>query len=176
MHADDAESRAALHLAQALEALGLVDDPELAQTPAQVAELLAGFRPQAPPPCTALPTASHDLVVLRDLPFHSLCAHHLLPFFGTCTIAYLPNGKVGGLGWFPRLLEAHARRPQLQERLAAQVADGVMAALSPGCVGVRVVARQLCVEMRGARSAGRFEVTAIRGVPDRSLEQALSRG
>jgi GTP cyclohydrolase I len=172
---DDEQARreAAHHLAKALAALDLGEDPELARTPQLVADLLAEWRPRPLPPVSPLPTSSRDLIVLRDLPFHSLCAHHLLPFFGTCTIAYRPDGAIAGLGWFPRLLQTLAQRPQVQERLAAQLADAVQQALQPQTTGVVLVARQMCVELRGARSGGQFEVQALRGSPDAALEQAL---
>ncbi len=166
---------AAHHLRQALAALGFPDDVEMARTPEQVAEFLAELLPQAPPAVEPLPTASRDLVVVRDLPYHSLCAHHLLPFFGHCSIVYRPDGHIAGLGWFPRLLDSLARRPQLQERLAADLADGVLGALGAASVGVHLTARQLCVEMRGARSPGSFEVSARRGAADPALDLALAR-
>ncbi len=163
----------AQHLALALEGLGFVGDPEMARTPELVAALLAEFRPGPLPSLERLPSASHDLLVLRDLPFHSLCAHHLLPFFGTATLALRPRGQITGLGGLARLVDALARRPQIQERLAAQLADALMEALQPSAVGVRLVARQMCVEMRGPRVAPTFEVTALRGASDPSLEQTL---
>ena len=164
------------HLAAALAGLGLEvgPDPEMALTPQQVAELLREFaRTDAPPQTRALPTASTDAIVLRALPYHSLCAHHLLPFFGHCTIVYRPAGHIAGLGWFPRVLAHHARRPQLQERLCTALADTLQAALSPQAVGVRLTARQLCVEMRGASSPGEYEVRTWRGDPDPELARLL---
>ena len=174
MDDDAARREAASHLARALAALDLGDDPELARTPQLVADLLAEWRPRPVPPASALRTTSHDLIVLRDLPFHSLCAHHLLPFFGTCTIAYRPDGAIAGLGWFPRVLQTLAQRPQVQERLAAQLVDHLVQELGPRSVGVRLVARQMCVELRGPRSGGQFEVLALRGADDPALERALS--
>lgn len=170
---EDPRSQAAAHLAAALAALSFPDDPEMARTPQLVADFLAELRPRPVPAVLALATDSRDLVVLRDLPYHSICAHHLLPFFGTATIAYRPDGRIGGLGWFPRLLDTLSRRPQIQERLAEQLADAVVAGLGPTSVGVHIVARQLCVEMRGARSAGSYEVTVIRGAPDPDLHASL---
>lgn len=164
---------AAEALATALRALGLEGDPEMVGTPQAVAELLAGFRPGPLPTCRPLPTRSQELIVLRELPFHSLCAHHLLPFFGQATIAYLPQDRIAGLGWFPRLLDALARRPQLQERLAAQVGEAIVEALEPRAVGVRLVARQMCVEMRGARSGGQFEVIWQSPGADERISRAL---
>jgi len=164
---------AAHHIEQALAALGFSEDPEMARTPAQVAEFLAELRPVPVPAVQPLPTTSHDLVVIRDLPFHSICAHHLLPFFGHCTIAYRPAGRIAGFGWFPRLLDTLARRPQLQERLGEALVGAIDTALRPAAVGVVIVARQLCVELRGARSAGRFELIARRGEADAALDRAL---
>ena len=163
------DNPAAAHLAQALELLGFVGDPEMDTTAERVVEFLAEFRPQASPPVTPLETRSQSPVVIRDLKYHSLCAHHLLPFFGTCTIAYRPNGAIAGLGWFPRLVGHLARQPQLQERLAEQIAHGINEALAPHSVAVFVTARQMCVEMRGARAHGAFEVTAVAGAEDNML-------
>lgn len=164
------------HIAEALAALGFSDDPEMIATPAAFTKMLSEFQPAAsPPPITPLPTPSTDPVILRRMPYHSLCAHHLLPFFGECTIVYQPAGQIAGFGWFPRLLTHFARRPQLQERLAAQLADAIMDALQPGTVGVWLSARQMCVEMRGARSAGVFEVEAWRGEDRGSLREMLYR-
>jgi len=164
---------AAAHIAQALDALGFAGDPEMTRTPQLVANFLAELLPGTLPTVAPLPTTSQDLIVLRDLPVYSICAHHLLPFFGTATIAYRPDARIGGLGWFPRLLDALARRPQLQERLADQLADAIDDALSPRGLGVRLDVRQLCVELRGARSTGTYSVTATRGVLDPDLSAAL---
>lgn len=161
------------HLSLALAGLGLGDDPEMVRTPELVAGLLAEFRPAPLQPLDLLATGSHDLLVMRDLPFHSLCAHHLLPFFGTVNLAIRPDGRITGLGALTRMVGALARRPQLQERLAAELADALVSALEPRAVGVRLVARQMCVEMRGARVPASFEVTALRGEADAALEAAL---
>ena len=162
-------NEAAAHLAQALELLGFVGDPEMDSTAERVVGFLSEFRPHPAPPVTPLETRSQSPVVIRDLRYHSLCAHHLLPFFGKCTIAYRPDGAIAGLGWFPRLVGQLSRQPQLQERLAEQIAHGVHTALAPHSVAVFVSARQMCVEMRGARANGAFEVTAVAGAPDDAL-------
>ncbi len=161
------------HLNAALVGLGFAADPEMARTPELVARLLAEFLPRPLPPLDPLETGGNDLVIMRDLPFHALCAHHLLPFFGTVTLAYRPQGRIAGLGALARLVECLARRPQLQERLAASVADALLDGLGPSSVGVRVVARQLCVEMRGARVPATFEVLATRGASDPGLEAEI---
>ena len=101
--------------------------------------------------------------MLADLPFHSLCAHHLVPFFGEVTVSYIPNGRVGGLGGIARLVEHFARQPQLQERMTAQIADAVWEQLRPRGVLVGSTARQMCMEMRGARTKGRIKSYAEHG-------------
>lgn len=164
---------AAHHLGRALDALGFPPDPEMARTPELVAAFLSELVPGPLPALDPLPTTSHALVVVRELPFQSLCAHHLLPFFGTVTIACRPGDKLAGLGWYPRLVEALARRPQLQERLADQLADEIHGRLGNTSTGVKVVARQLCVELRGTRAQAGYELRALRGVPDGALEAAL---
>ena len=105
-----------------------------------------------------------DLVIVRDLPFHSLCVHHFVPFFGHAHIAYLPGERLMGISGFARLLDHHARRPQLQERLGAQLADDLERRLAPRGVAVILEARHLCMEMRGVRKTGLIETRALRGV------------
>lgn len=161
------------HLAAALQALGFQGDPEMARTPELLAGWLREFLPGPLPALEALATTSEDLVVLRRVPFHALCAHHLLPFFGEATVAWRPSGRICGLGAVARLVEALARQPQLEERLAAQIADALVRDLSPSAVGVRLEARQLCLELRGARVPAICEVTALRGAPDAALLAAL---
>jgi len=163
------QETAILQLAAALDALGFSNDPEMDTTAERIVEFLGEFKVQAPPTTKPLSTRSENPVVVRDLQYHSLCAHHLLPFFGTCSIAYRPNGGIAGLGWFPRLVESLARRPQLQERLVEQIADAVFETLAPHSVAVYMSARQMCVEMRGARATGEFEVMATAGAPDAEL-------
>jgi GTP cyclohydrolase I len=137
-------------VADLLEASGAAG-AALAETPARVAAMLRELwrgleEPLDPPEVIAGPDG---LVQLRDLPFYSLCEHHLLPFFGTADIAYLPQGgRLVGVGWLHRALTWHAARPQIQERLTAELADTVAAALRPRALRVRLSARQLCMEMR----------------------------
>ena len=162
------------HIESALAALGFADDPEMANTGVSVAQFLQEFVPgQQPPHPTVLETESQELIVVRDLPFYSLCAHHLLPFFGTATIAIRPNNRISGLGWFPKILRHHARQPQLQERLAEQLASAIDAQLSPQSVGVQLKARHMCMEMRGAEAQAAIEVLARRGQEDTDLSLAL---
>ena len=106
-----------------------------------------------------------EMVVLKDLPFYTHCEHHMAPFFGTATIAYIPDGKIVGLSKIPRLLDAFARRLQVQERLTNQMADALQEHLSPLGVGVVIKARHLCMESRGIQQQGHHTVTsALRGV------------
>ena len=95
-----------------------------------------------------------EMVVVKDIPFYSLCEHHMLPFFGTCHVGYLPRGRVVGLSKIPRLVEAFAHRLQLQERMTREIAEALNAAVAPRGVGVVMEARHLCMEMRGVQKTG----------------------
>jgi GTP cyclohydrolase I len=161
------------HLQAVLDSLGYRADPEGRDTPGRLLEVLEAFAPGRPPPrieCFDAP--GHDLVVIRAIPFHSLCAHHLLPFFGDADIAYRPTARIAGLGALPRALRHFARQPQLQERLGAALAEHLYTHLDAP-VGVRLRARQMCMEMRGIESPGTVETIAWRGEPDDALRRAL---
>lgn len=93
----------------------------------------------------------NEMVIVKDIDFYSLCEHHLLPFYGRCHVAYIPNGKVVGLSKIPRLVEMFARRLQLQERMTTQIAKAIMKALQPDGVAVVTEARHLCMMMRGVQ-------------------------
>ena len=151
-------------------ALGLdrAAEPELDATPARVAdlyrELFSGLDPaQAPAPVTFPHDGQGDLVIVRDLPFHSLCVHHFVPFFGRALIAYLPRERIFGISAAARLLDHYARRPQLQERIGQQVADHIERLVQPRGVAVVLEARHLCMEMRGIRRYGLVETRTVRG-------------
>ena len=101
-----------------------------------------------------------EMVVVRDIPFHSLCEHHLLPFAGTAAVAYIPDGRVIGLSKIPRIVDMYARRLQVQERFTQQVADFLMDKLRPEGVGVVVEATHLCASMRGVRKPGMVMTTS----------------
>ena len=94
------------------------------------------------------------MVLVKDIPFYSLCEHHMLPFFGSCHVGYLPKGKVVGLSKIPRIVSAFAHRLQLQERMTKEFAEALAGALAPKGVGVVVEARHLCMEMRGVQNTG----------------------
>ena len=142
------------------------DRPGLAGTPARVqrmyAELTAGY---ALEPGDVLNDAVFDvdyseMVVVKDIPFHSLCEHHVLPFAGTAAVAYIPDGRVIGLSKIPRVVDMYARRLQIQERLTQQIADFLMEHLAPKGVGVVVEATHLCASMRGVRKPGMVMTTS----------------
>jgi len=101
-----------------------------------------------------------EMVVVKDIPFYSLCEHHLLPFFGSAAVAYIPKGRVLGLSKIPRIVEMYARRLQVQERLTQQIADFLQTNLSPLGVGVVLEATHLCAVMRGVRKPGTVMTTS----------------
>ena len=101
-----------------------------------------------------------EMVVVKDIPFYSLCEHHLLPFFGVAAVAYIPRGRVVGLSKIPRIVEMYARRLQVQERLTQQIADFVQDNLNPHGVGVVLEATHLCAVMRGVRKPGTVMTTS----------------
>ena len=161
-------------VAELIRALGLdpKTEPELVQTPERVAELyreiFAGLDPANAPDLAVFPHPperdGHELVVVRNIEFHSLCVHHFVPFFGRAHIAYLPGDKLVGISGPARLVEYHARRPQLQERMARGIADDLERALEPRGVAVTLVARHLCMEMRGVRRRANVHTQVRRGV------------
>jgi len=143
-------------------------EPELDRTPARVAdfyrEALSGMDPANHPDLATFPHEGQGgLVVVRDLEFHSLCLHHLAPFFGRALVAYLPGDTLVGISAAARLVEYYSRRPQLQERLGQQVAEHLERLIQPRGVAVVLEARHLCMEMRGVRRRGTVETRAVRG-------------
>jgi GTP cyclohydrolase IA len=102
----------------------------------------------------------NEMVIVKDIDFYSLCEHHLLPFFGRCHVAYLPQGRVIGLSKIPRLVDIFARRLQIQERLTSQIAQTIEEKLNPLGVAVVVEATHLCMSMRGVEKQNSFAVTS----------------
>lgn len=145
------------------------EDPQregLKRTPERVAkawqELTAGYRVNIDKLINGalFDEPYSEMVVVKDIQFFSLCEHHLLPFFGVCHVAYLPQGKILGLSKIPKLVKAFARRLQVQERLTNEIAEVLMATVNPLGVGVVMEARHMCMEMRGAESSTSPTVTS----------------
>jgi GTP cyclohydrolase I len=158
----------------ALRLLGVVsdEDPETRRTALRVARLygriFSGLNPERAPELSVTETdGGGSMVLIKDLPFYSMCAHHLVPFFGKAHIAYVPDGKVVGFGSFSKVLDFFSHRPQLQERLAQQVADYLDNALSSKGLIVFLEARQMCMEMHETHKPGVVEYAASRGVFDK---------
>jgi GTP cyclohydrolase IA len=144
---------------------GLIDTPK--RVAKMYAEVFAGLREDPKQHFQTVFSEEHEeLVLVKDIPFYSMCEHHLVPFFGVAHVAYIPReGKVTGLSKLARAVEAVARRPQLQERITATVADSIVEALEPHGVMVVVEAEHMCMTMRGVKKPGAKTVTtAVRGV------------
>jgi GTP cyclohydrolase IA len=101
-----------------------------------------------------------EMVIVRDIDFYSLCEHHLLPFFGKCHVAYIPNGRVIGLSKLPRLVDIFARRLQLQERMTNQIAETITAKINPLGVAVVCEGTHLCMAMRGVEKQNSYTITS----------------
>jgi GTP cyclohydrolase IA len=169
-----------------LEAIGEDPDREgLRDTPDRIAreydEIFAGLLVEPRDVVSAVFEEGHDeIVMMRDIAFHSMCEHHLLPWFGMAHVAYLPNeqGCITGLSKLARLVDVCAKRPSVQERMTTMIADALEDVLQPRGVMVVVEARHLCMEMRGIRKPGAHTVTsAVRGIfrsDQRTRTEALS--
>jgi GTP cyclohydrolase I len=166
-------ARIAAAVREILEAIG--EDPSrdgLVGTPGRVArmyaEVFSGLSQDPGEHLDVVFDLGHDeMVMVRDIPIFSMCEHHLIPWFGRAHVAYIPNedGRITGLSKLARLVDGFSRRPQVQERLTAQVADRLESALSPRGVLVVVEAEHLCMSMRGVRKPGATTVTsAVRGL------------
>lgn len=152
---------------------GIGEDPErpgLKNTPQRVAEMyeeiFSGISMDTEELITPMAGESHDeMVMIRDIPFYSVCEHHLLPFFGKAHMAYIPGaGKIVGIGALAKALEVFAKRPQVQERLTAQFIDLIVSHLKPKGAMVVIDAEHLCMSMRGVKKPGARVVTsAVRG-------------
>lgn len=163
-----------------LQGLGVPGGPHTEETAVRAAsawyyELCQGITGKAPK-ITTFPSERDEMVVLRDIPLRSICAHHLLPFTGTAVVAYIPGaGRILGLSKLSRIADHCARRPQVQEELTAQIADEVARHVmendavrgslgARGGVGVLVRASHMCMEMRGVNHRGDMVTSALRGI------------
>ena len=159
-----------------IEALG--EDPQregLLDTPARVArfyaEVFGGIHADPGDEIDAFFGDEHyqEIVMVKDIPFYSMCEHHFVPFHGQAHVAYMPRGRVTGLSKLARLVDGYARRPQMQERLTAQVANCLDDRLDPLGVLVVIEAEHLCMSMRGVKKPGSKTVTsAVRGIMETS--------
>lgn len=154
-----------------IEGIGEEPDREgLRETPGRVArmfeEVFDGLGRDPAELIRPLASEKHDeIVLIRDIPFYSMCEHHFLPFIGKAHVAYIPRGAICGLSKLARLVDTVSRRPQVQERLTAEIADVLMNRLRPRGVMVVVEAEHLCMTMRGVRKPGAVTTTSVvRGI------------
>jgi GTP cyclohydrolase I len=152
---------------------GIGEDPEregLRDTPRRIADMYAEiFAGLSVDPADYLKVGFEEhhkeMVLLRDIPFTSVCEHHLLPFVGKAHVGYIPAGRLVGLSKLARVVDGFARRPQLQERLTSQIADTIVEEVNPAGVGVVIEAQHFCMIMRGVKKPGSTMVTsAMRGL------------
>lgn len=145
---------------------GLLDTP--ARVARMYAEISGGLREDPKDHLLKVFDVDHDeMIMVRDIPIYSMCEHHLLPFYGTGHVAYIPKpgGKITGLSKIARMVDGYARRPQVQERLTRQMADAVRDTLNPAGVLAVVEAEHMCMSMRGVRKPGSSTVTsAVHGI------------
>lgn len=167
-----------------IEAIGEdVEREGLVETPDRIArmyeEIFSGMGSDASEYLTkTFPIDNDDMVIEKDIVFHSMCEHHFLPFFGKAHIAYIPNGRVTGLSKLARTVEVFSKRPQLQEQMTAQIADAIMKHLNAKGVMVVMEAEHLCMTMRGVKRPGTKTVTTTyRGAfnEDKSLRDEVFR-
>lgn len=154
-----------------IEAIG--EDPKregLVGTPRRIAEMYAelfmgiGVDPREEL-TVSFEEGHHEMVILKDIPFYSMCEHHLLPFYGVVHIGYIPKGRVVGASKLARVVEVLSKRPQIQERLTTQIAETIVEALDPDGVAVVIQAEHMCMTLRGVKKPGSNIVTsAMRGL------------
>lgn len=165
-----------------LEAIG--EDPEregLIDTPDRIArmyaEIFSGLEENAEAHLSRTFTVeNNDIVIEKDIPFYSMCEHHILPFYGKVHIAYIPSGRVAGLSKLARTVDVFAKRPQLQERMTADIADALVKYLEASGVMVVIEAEHLCMNMRGIKKPGsKTKTMTVRGViaEDKALREEI---
>lgn len=155
---------------------GLVGTPK--RVARMYAELLSGMRSDPAEHLQVFTESYDEIVLLRDIPFYSICEHHMMPFIGKAHVAYLPDGRVLGISKLARIVDSFARRLQVQERLTGQIADFLMEQLKPKGVAVVIEASHSCTTIRGIKKPGSVMVTsALRGTfksDSRSRSEVLS--
>lgn len=165
-------------VADIIQAIG--EDPDrsgIKKTPERIAELYSDILSGRKENVADILSESHELehdgmVILKDIPFYSMCEHHMLPFFGVCHIAYIPSGnRIIGLSKLARVVDELSRRLQIQERLTTEIADALMLHLKPKGAAVVIKARHLCMEMRGIKKPDAYTITSdVKGVFRRDLK------
>lgn len=140
---------------------GLLNTPK--RVAKMYAELFCGINKDPQDEITITYSENHnEIILVRDIPFYSMCEHHLIPFFGVAHVAYLPqNGTITGLSKLARVVETTARRPQLQERMTTQIAEAINEKLHPQGVAVVIEAEHLCMSMRGVKKPGSKTITSV---------------
>ena len=148
------------------------DDPAregLIETPRRIAEMYGEifeglFNDPSEHLKVVFSVAHDEMVILRNIPFYSMCEHHFLPFHGEAHVGYIPDGRVVGISKLARVVEGYAHRPQIQEQLTSQIAESIMEVLKPDGVAVVIEAEHLCMTMRGVKKPGsRMVTSAMRG-------------
>lgn len=164
------------NFANIMDAMGLnLDDPSLKDTPKRVAKMYVnetcGGLFAEPPKITTFPldaNTSRDMVIIKDIPFSSLCEHHFQPFIGTVTVAYIPTDEIMGLSKAARITDYYSARPQVQERLCGMIADHLNEAIKPKGILVMIKAEHMCMSLRGVKKHGSSTITtALRGEIDK---------
>jgi len=164
---------------------GFQDNQHLKDTPERVAkmfscELFRGLYTEPPSIKefeTPIQGGYDQMIITKKIPFYSMCAHHFLPFFGTVSIGYIPNGKIAGLSKFARVVEHFSKKPQVQEQLTEEIVAYIQSELKPQGCGCVIKARHLCMEMRGIERKNEFITTALKGnFLDNVVKQEFLRG
>ncbi|MBI5225656.1 GTP cyclohydrolase I FolE [Candidatus Micrarchaeota archaeon] len=158
------------HFKHLIESLGAVPDGKgLDKTPARAskafASMTSGYSQKLEDVVqgAVFEEKNNDMILLKDVPFYSLCEHHLVPFFGKCHVAYIPDGRVMGLSRISDVIQLYSRRLQVQERLTDQIADALEATLTPKGLGVVMEARHLCMELEERQSPSTTVTSCVRG-------------
>ncbi len=168
---EDKVDRIKFHITEVMKVLGLdLRDPNFTETPERVArmylEIFGGLEKDSEPEIKTFPNDQRysNMITVKDIPFFSVCSHHLIPFFGRVHLGYIPDEQIIGLSKLARIVEFFAKRPQIQEQFTDQVIEFIVSKISPKGVMVVVEAQHLCMEMRGVEKPGALTVTSgIRG-------------